>query len=307
MRLLLIAAITLFLPAASVSAQPAAQTPIVHVDASTLARLGVHVARLEGAHAQQTISGFGRALDVGQLAALDAEIASSRAAATASAAEANRLAALAREDQSASARSVEAARAQAQADAARAALAERRIGLEFGPGLARLGARSRAQLIVAAAVGRAALVRIDFSEPSALHARRVLVHVSRQAPTIIAIPIGSAAGADARMQTVGLLAIVRGAAGASLPAGRTFVANVETGGSETGVIVPRDALVRYGGKVWVYQQTSANSFVRREVADARLENEGWFVSSGMRPGDVVAIEGVGSLLAFERGGEAGPD
>ena len=309
MRPLLIAAITVILPVASAAAQRAPQRPetVVRVDASAMARLGVHVARLEPARVQHTISGYGRALDVDQLAALDAEISMSRATAMASAAEASRLARLASEDQAASARSVEAARAQSQADAARATLAERRIGLEFGPGLAHFGPRGRAQLIAAAAAGRAALLRIDFSDPSALNARRILIRVSRQAPTIVASPIGAAANADARLQSVGLLAVVRGSSAASLPGGRVFVAVAETNGSGTGVIVPREALVRYHGKVWAYLQTSPNTFMRREVADARLEDGGWFVSSGMRPGDLVAVEGAGSLLAFERGGEAGPD
>ncbi|MFX7090528.1 hypothetical protein ABTH94_20455, partial [Acinetobacter baumannii] len=85
--------------------------------------------------------------DAGPLAAIEADVESNEAALSASQAEATRLGALYGQDQSASRRALDAARAQAHSDATRARLARQRIGLEVGPGLLRLGAGGIRQLV----------------------------------------------------------------------------------------------------------------------------------------------------------------
>lgn len=90
----------------------------VRLSAAQQARAGLRVATLSAGGARQITQGFARGLDVSALAAINAEISTARAAAIASRAEAGRLVALAAQDQSASTRAVEAARAQAAADGA---------------------------------------------------------------------------------------------------------------------------------------------------------------------------------------------
>lgn len=288
--------------ASAASPADAAAGDALKLDAGALARAGVRVASLSRSQVSAQRSGFARALDVGALAAIDAEAKAADATATASRAEAARLATLAAQDQSASRRSVEAARAQAQADTARAQLAARRVGLEFGPGLARLGRGGISGLVSDIAAGRAALVRIDIAGAPLQSGSVVRIGDGENAISVRVI--GSAASADMKLQSAGVLAIVRGSAAQGLIAGRTLPAAVDSGIGQSGIVVPRDAIVRDRGGLWVYVQKSDKSFDRVELIDPRPVADGWFVPSGLASGTRIAIAGAGSLMAIERGGEA---
>ena len=287
--------------------KPAAFTAVtsggdaLRLDAGALARTGVRVAMLSASQASAQRTGFARALDVGALAAIDAEAKAADATAAASRAEAGRLATLASQDQSASRRSVEAARAQAQSDNARAQLAARRVGLEFGPGLGRLGRGGVSALVTDVAAGRAALVRIDIAGATLQPGATARIGEGENALSVRVL--GPAASADMKLQSAGVLVIVRGSAAHGLLAGRVLPASADSSGGESGVIVPRDAIVRYQGALWVYVQKPDKAFDRIELTDARAVADGWFVPSGLAPGTRVAIAGAGSLMAIERGSE----
>ena len=76
------------------------------------------------------------------------------------------------------------------------------------------------------------------------------------------------------------------------------------GEAQSGVAVPRDAVVRFNGATWVYVQTGEDTFQRTEVAlDRPLEN-GWFVREGLKPQDKVVIVGAQQLLSEELKGQA---
>lgn len=270
-------------------------------------RIGLTLATVKATTAPAITHGFARGLDTGALAAIDAEILTARSAASASQAEAARLALLASQDQSASVKSVQAARAQATTDTARAVLAARRIGLEYGAGLARLGARERGALIADVAAGRAALVRVDVPGAGLADLTRVRVDGGGGSLRVI----GPAAAADARLQSAGVLAIFRGPLAGSATNGRVFGVTVERGDAESGVVIPRDAVLRWRGGLWVYRQQGGGTFSRTELIDARPTADGWFVASGqaaaLPTGSRVAVGAAGTLLAIDRGGGAAPD
>ena len=70
------------------------------------------------------------------------------------------------------------------------------------------------------------------------------------------------------------------------------------GAPRQGVTLPRAAILRQSGKAWVYVQTGADQFARREV---NLEDEaaaGWFTRS-LAPGDRVVTTGAQTLLSEE--------
>lgn len=272
----------------------------VHLEPDQQRRAGITTASPVSGSAPTVQSAYARALDVGPLAAIDAEISAASAAASASRAEALRLAGLAAQDQSASARSVEAARAQAIADQARVDLASRRIGLEFGPGMARLGPGQRRALLAEIAAGRAALIRID--RPGGSVAGRVRIMDGNL--STIPVLLGAASMSDARLQSAGMLAVVRGPVAAVATGGRVLAATVETDAAESGTILNRDSLVRWRGGLWAYVQTGPDTFVRRELSDARSVEDGWFVPAGFTSADKVVAAGAGVLLAIERGGDA---
>ena len=275
------------------------------MDAATQVRMGVQVTAIAAVRAASTVRGYARVLDVGPLAALNAEVIAARAMAATSQAEYQRLQALAAMDQAASARAVEAARAQAAADAARVGLASGRIGLEWGAGVAALSEAQRAQLLSDLAAGRAALVRVDAPgvEGTGLDGpvSRVTLRPRDNAPAIATTRLGGAAGADARLQTAGLLVVVRGGAVKGLPTGRLIRADLEAGAPQSGFLLPRTALLRSGDKVTVYVRTERDTFQSREVVGARSIPQGWFVTGGFTGEEMIVSEGAASLLAVDRG------
>ena len=286
-------------PPPPAAAPEAAATDPLHLAAEDRRRLGIVVTRLALATAPQTLTGFARAIDVGPLAAIDSEIETARAAAAASAADAARLQGLAAADQSASSRAVQAAQAQAVADRVCVDQAMRRTALEFGPGLARLTNAERGALVGAIAAGQAALLRIDV--PGIVAATAVQVG---DPPTAVTL-IGPAIAADPRLQGTALLAILRGPAARGATTGRLLPATVSLGIRQSGTIVPRAAVVRWQGQLWVYVP-QGQGFERRVLAAARPVAAGWFTATDLAPGDPIVTAGAGALLAAERGG-AGDD
>ncbi len=292
----------------AVSAAPAE----VRLPAVAHARAGLRIEKLVPVSAPRVVRGFARVLDAGTLATLDAELHAAEAAGIASGAELKRVLGLAAADQAASARMVDAARAQADADDARARLANRRVGLEWGAGLVRLAPAARAQLLRDLSIGKSALLRVDLLAAVGMAEFPPLrVYPDGAAGPVAAEVLGPAAGADPRLQTPGLLAVVHGDYAALLPAGRLVRAEADASVTETGTILPRGALIRSGGAVWAYVQTGPERFVRRDATGGRAVVAGWFVTSGFRAGDAVVAAGAGSLFAEEQSAadgaaEAGP-
>lgn len=272
---------------------------VVRIDAATQQRLGIAVDVLAPSGQVDTLDGFARGLDAAPLAAIIAEIDTAQAAADASRAEAQRLAALYHQDVSASRRSAEAALAQARGDAARVRLAQQRIGLEFGPGLLRLGIPAVRQLASEIATGQAALVRIDV--PGANLPAGSSVRIGTSSLSTFVRVIGPAGSADAKLQSAGALAILRGPLTGQSLAARVLPASVAAGSARGGILVPSAAVVRFQGQMWVYKQVSGG-FLRVALQDAVEVDDGWLVQSGLTTGDRVAVRGGAGLLALDLGG-----
>lgn len=281
------------------AAKPAPLAGGVSLDKRAIAHAGVRIVTLQPAVASSEQNGFARALDLGPLAAINADIQGARAVLAASDAEARRQEALAAQDQSASVRAVELARAQARADRARVILALRRVGLEYGSGLSRLEDELD-RLIAQAARGEAAIIRLDFQDGAPLTGSVVTIsdgnfHMTAQV-------IGPAVGADPNLQSAGVLAIVRGPAARSLAVGRVMSAALTGGGPvQAGVLVPRDAIVRTQGGMWVYRVERDGTFRRVELHDPMAREAGWFVRTGLRAGDRIVAAGATALLGMEAG------
>jgi hypothetical protein len=67
-----------------------------------------------------------------------------------------------------------------------------------------------------------------------------------------------------------------------------------------GVLVPETALVRAAERAWVYVQTNATTFVRRDIGLEHPMADGWFVATGLSPNDRVVTTGAQTLLSEER-------
>lgn len=268
------------------------KAPGLAVDAAMQARIGLKLAPVQALTTAGVAHGFARGLDAGPLASIESDIAAASAAARASAAEAARLAMLIAADQSASRQALDAARAQAAADAARLKLAEQRVTLEYGPGLAAMGDGARRALLAEITAGRAALVRIDLPQGNAGGLRLADGGTVRV--------IGPATLADPKLQSPGLLGIAHGQAARTLNNGRVADVTADATNLQSGVLVPADAVVRWHGGQWVYRRSGGGRFERVELVDPRPVEGGVFVASGLAAGQMIAVQGAGSLLALDR-------
>ena len=280
----------------------AAGPKAITVDAVAQARFGVSVATLKGVAAPTGTTSTARVLDPGPLLKLDSELAAAAAGFAASRAEALRTRKLFSEDRTVSARVVEAASAQEQADLQRVNAAHRELALEWGGGVANLQAHRRAELLDELAGAKAELVRVEIPTGSPIPRAGTSIEVrGNSASEVFAgVVLGTLPIADPRLQTRGVLVELKGDA-AKLPIGQMLSAEVpaaEVAGVD-GVILPRAALLRRDARVWVYVQTAPTAFVRREVRDFRPGLSGWFVAKGFAPGDRVVATGAAALLGIE--------
>lgn len=78
-----------------------------------------------------------------------------------------------------------------------------------------------------------------------------------------------------------------------------LVAHLPIGPQMRGVVVPRSSIVWWQGKAWIYQQTAADRFARREVPTETPVTNGFFVAKGYSPGDKVVTLGTQMLLSEE--------
>lgn len=281
-------------------AQPAFAAPanLLKMDAATQTRLGIVTAPLQSAHRSATITGFARALDPGPLAQLDSDITTTVAALAASQAESARTLRLNKLDETVSTQVAEAAAAQARSDAAKLLLLRRRVGLEWGPPLARLSDARRGKLVADIAAGRAALVRVDSAQGLSQVRGSAEIDLGaggRARATIL----GPTRVGDPRLQSTGLLALVSGPQALQLGSGTVAPATIAQGAGAEGVVIPRAALLRTGGRTYVYIRRDAGDFERRPVPAGLSDPEGLFVTSGFKAGEPVVTSGAAQLFAAQ--------
>ena len=284
----------------TVSPVQAAPPATVRIETASEARLGILTTPLIAAVRQSQVSGFARVLDPGPLAVLDTDIEIAQATFAASQAEAQRTAALAAADATVSHKVAEAARAQARADGLRLNLLRRRVGLEWGPGLAVMSDSRRHQLVSDLADGRAALLRVDAPLGLAPGGGGTLIDLG-QGRTARAASLGASRVADTRLQSAGVLALVTGPAALYLGTDMVLPARFSVGRAATGVILPREALLRTGGQTFAYVRQGPGVFQRRVVFSPVAEASGLFAAQGFRPGEAVVTKGAAQLFAAESG------
>ena len=271
----------------------------VKLPAETQVKLGLRSEPLRAETSAATLSGFVKVLDPGPLAQLDSDIDAADAAAQASQAEFERSQALNKDGQTVATKQVEAARAQARADAIKLALLRRRVGLEWGDGVARLSGRQRGQLLTDIGAGRAALVRIDTPSGEGLAGLKTVELDLGSLGKVRATVLGTARNADPRLLSPGLIATARGPGVRSLSIGLSAPVKLTASTPVRGVVVPRAALLRSGGETWVYVRTASDTFLRKAVEQGRSGPSGLFAPEGLKAGEQVVTQGAAALFAAE--------
>ncbi len=284
----------------------------VKLPSEVQAKLGLRSEPLKVRTSAATLSGFIKVLDPGPLAQLDSDIDAADAAAQASQAEFLRSQALNKDGQTVATKQVEAARAQARADATKLALLRRRLGLEWGDAIARMSASQRARLLADIAAGKAALIRIDTPSGEGLMGLKNVELDLGPLGSVRATVLGTARAADPRLLSPGLIATARGPGVRSLSVGLSAPVKLVASAAVKGVVAPRAALLRSNGKTWVYVRTGAETFLRKEVEDGRGDPGGLFTPAGLKAGEQVVTQGAAALFAAEtnvseEGGDKGGD
>jgi hypothetical protein len=226
-----------------------------------------------------------------------------KASARASEDEYQRLQELNRDGKNASDKAVDAARANAENDAALVANAERTITVLNGGVLLRWGP------VVAK------WIEGDSPEfDTLLTQRRFLLQVTSTtggpfvAPKQATVQLGDGTRAqanlvsvvpqlDPRLQVPSLLYAI--AAHPGLVPGVNLSVFLPTGSLESGVIIPSTAVVWSQGSAWCYVESSPGKFARTAVETSNPLAGGWFVARGFEPSARVVITGAQTLLSEE--------
>ena len=277
----------------------------VQVSPDIQSRLGIVVQRLAAARQSTEIDAFAKVLDPAPLVQTDSDLETAEAAAAASSAQAKRSQALHAADGSIAAKDVEAAVSQARQDALKVALLRRQLALAWGPGVARMSAAARVRLVRALAAGSAALVHVDtHNNDGQAGARFVKVDIGDGSAR--GVVIGPARAAEPRLQSSGLIVEVTGPQAILLSVGLTQSAHIESSKPQSGIVLPRAAVVRFRGSDWVYIRSGPAAFERRLVQSPVAEEDGFFVTQGFAPGDEVVVQGAQALFAAEENGARAP-
>jgi len=157
----------------------------------------------------------------------------------------------------------------------------------------------RKALVAGLAAGSIALVHVDTHNNEGQDgAKQVKVDVGSDSVT--GQVIGPARAAEPRLQSSGLIVEITGKDAILLSVGLTQSAHIEESSAQSGVLLPRGAIIRYRGSVWAYVRSGPTSFQRRLAQGAEPEKDGFFVPKGFAAGDEVVTDGAASLFAAEQ-------
>lgn len=279
----------------------------LQIDLATQQRMGLKIATVTNRLQPAEFRAYGRILDSAPLAQAVTEVAGLQAAVSTSRKEAERARTLFAQNQNASARSVEVAQSTLQRDEIAQEAAQFRLLTLAGSAVA--GRDDLTALAGRLIRQQAALARLDLPVNSGPDQAPIAAHVrwaGSDTVTTEARYLGPAPATEVQFQGRGYLFLVE----TNPPApGSALTAWLEFPGvpPETQVLVPRSALLRHGGEVFVEVKTRNDTFTRRPVELDHAVNDGWLIRSGINPGDQVVIAGAQEIFSEEIKGPAGGD
>jgi hypothetical protein len=279
---------------------PAATSRGLKLSPDDIAKLGIALTPASAAQYLGGIEGF--AVVVGRDVIVQAltDVVTARAAARQSHAASARIERLAGTAGADSAAVRETAERQSVADDAAVELAEAKASSVLGHRSPWMGAGG-AGLIQSLRAGRIEVVRISFplgsftiDDPRRLRLRRLDHRTEASSWSISRL---WDAPADSSMPGHSYFAVVETsnlAEGERLLAWATAAASPS---AHAGVLIPASSVVISDDKYWCYTQGPNDTFTRMLVDVDRPQAGGYFVSDGIKPGDLVVTSGAGLLLA----------
>jgi hypothetical protein len=275
---------------------------IVTLKADVQKMMGLQTSELAPAQLSPEVKGYGRVQDPTPLASLVAEWTTASTAAEASQAELKRLQTLAAQS-NASERALQAAQATAAHDQTQAESIRLRLLASWGPAVAER--KDLASLVQSLAALANALVQLDLPAGQPLSGQPTAARfLTLSDPTPIPGQfLGPMPAVDPQMQGRGFLFLVESNGFRLVPGASVTGFITLPGEAQTGVAVPRNAVVRFNGAAWVYIQTGEETFQRVEVPLEHPLAEGWFVASGLKPQDKLVTVGAQQVLSEELKGQ----
>ncbi len=158
------------------------------------------------------------------------------------------------------------------------------------------------EFVTALAAGQMALVRLDVPAGETIKEPPVGAKLISPADAGAAIPVqllGPTGSTDAQTQGQGFLVLTK-SGGPRLAPGTMVVGAVQLAGEkESGVTVPRAAIVRHDGEAFIYVETKAGEFTKKQIELEHATENGWFIHEGLKAGDKVVVTGAQQLLSEE--------
>ena len=271
----------------------------VELPAEQRENLGIQVEPTREVDAPRSWSATAQVVDVAPLVVALGELHSAESAAAASRAEADRSERLYRDDTNIARKALDAANAQAITDEARVRAARAQLLGVWGYAITSMSSPARTALVDDLLSGKASLVRAEQLLPlpadASVSSARISTLDGRRdwsAQWLGPLPQSNATLAGASLLRVS----------APLAVGQLLQASlVEKGSAIRGASVPAAAVIRWRGAEWVYEETSANHFERREVRTGlRVEGRSLLAGDVKMPVNVVIV-GARALLGAEQG------
>lgn len=147
------------------------------------------------------------------------------------------------------------------------------------------------------------LVRVDVPAGEMLDQRistARIAPVGHEEQTVRGERVSLASTVDPKTLGEGFVFRVAGWGGTLRP-GAAVTAYIQVPGKASkGVLIPYTAVVRFGGKAWVYREIADDKFSRQEIVLDRSSSRGWLITRGVAAGDPVVTAGAQLLLSEEQ-------
>jgi len=292
---------------------------VITLDAETRKSMGLQTASIAATELTPEVKGFGRIVDPTPLAEMLLELRKAQLAFDNSHQELERMKVL-RKDNNTSERAFQTAEATCLQNQADVSTVYFKIQKNYGGKVADLvgpmvvppGTERKPNPLLGE-LGDARevfLVRVDVPESEVLKAAPAgarIVGLREGALPVRGEFFGEVPTVDPQTQAHGYFFLVS-TNQPKLTPGMAVTAFIQTEGQAlSGVVVPRDAVVRFNGATWIYLQTGDDKFQREGVAVETPIEGGWFVRDGLKPQDKVVIVGAQQLLSEELKGQIGGD
>lgn len=299
---------------AATAAPPVVQTvngeTVVVVSADAQRASHIEVAPLGAVTSQSGISADATVMDLQPLFDLRNRLASARADVDTFAAQAassrtqyQGSRTLYADDRNVSLKSVQAAQSAMQVDDAKLQSAwvtlnglDGAMRQQFGDALANAAAAPASKLFKRLQSGRTVVLRVTLPASFGMAPPERIAVDTPDGRAVPAQRLSASPLADPAVQGAPWLYV----ADAALPANLRTSARVPTSSQAvSGLLIPEQAVVWYGGQTWAYVRTASDRFTRRYVPAGSEGDHGFMVTSGFHAGDQIVTQGAQLLLSDE--------